>query len=372
MPRRTSRFYPFLLITSAVIITVIVLFGILPFFVTTSVNPNMTEDDEMANIATIDHQHFGNAFYTLPSIDESLPHREYKIIEDSLKRIEDAIRMENEGGHYSGMSSFGIGGLYAYSSGRQTTPSSEFKTTIDSLDKLTLQMQALKDADSIKQMQAQIDEILKSSRKTVVVAHEAATDLFYWGFDGFKPDYDIKFFIENGSYNLAYIKWDSVIKRKGHATNKYGHYERRPIKVRYASENNRILIPITGSQYMVGKVIMHVIFALTIVFAIWVFVWMPVRMLLRISKGNAFNTANIRTLRFISFCVLALTLYSIFMPYILRFIFRNTIPPEFELSSLSNSILEHIYSFLISLAIFIISKAFQRGLQLQQEQSLTI
>ena len=63
---------------------------------------------------------------------------------------------------------------------------------------------------------------------------------------------------------------------------------------------------------------------------------------------------------------------SLLMPYILYLLFSSLIPSEFKTPSLVENVINNFYPLLIAIVLFLISKAFQKGYRIQQEQDLTI
>ena len=177
--------------------------------------------------------------------------------------------------------------------------------------------------------------------------------------------------MQGEAFNIAYVKWDSVIKRKYDST-KTGHYERKQIPVRYSTDDKRILIPINKKKHDFFKSALVVFIFTSIFFLIYIFIGLPIQILIDISKGKAFTKENIRRFKLMAYVLFFCTFLKVFSPYIMDFIYRKIIPKEFHLEPVSTAIINNIYLFLIALVLFFVGNAFQRGYKLQQDQVLTI
>lgn len=269
---------------------------------------------------------FGGIFAHI-QFNDSLPYYEYKRKEDSLNRITQAMKFNNKGQ---------IG----------TSISMGFLGVCTMIDEVA-------------------DGGILEKEKPDKGKH------YYLELVGYNLDRDTKFYIHNDTYNLAYAKWDSI--RKGQfGSTKIGHYESKQIKVRYASYNKSILIPISKKQYHFFIVSLNILIYLIIFFIAYIFIGLPIQILIRISKGDAFNGKNIQSFKMMSIVLFIYISVFTFGPYLLKFIFRKIIPTDFEFQFVSQTFLDNIYPCLTCLCLFFISKAFKKGYQLQKEQDLTI
>jgi hypothetical protein len=185
----------------------------------------------------------------------------------------------------------------------------------------------------------------------------------YFALNGYTHDENVHFFMENGAFNLAYVKW--------HAPNK-GHYERKAIPVRFSQERGSVLFPLTKSQYRWISGLVYALVLLYVFIAIFCFLGLPAQVLINISRGKPFEPRNIGYLRIMSLALFLQVILSLISPYVLHLFFRNRIPPEFELKPFLPLLFNNTYQVVAALAILLIAKAFQRGYKLQQEQDLTI
>lgn len=194
------------------------------------------------------------------------------------------------------------------------------------------------------------------------------TNIYYLTLEGFTLYYDTKFFIANKMYNLAYPKWDVKDSAK-----KNGHYERKQIAVRYNSKDKKIMIPISKKLFDFINTSLAILPFFFIFASIYLFIGLPIQVIINISKGRAFIPKNILYLRLVSFALLIIVLLSISLPYLINYIFRAEIPSDFKFrENTFNYPTSYLSQILMGVGLFIVSIAFQKGYRLQQEQELTI
>jgi hypothetical protein len=329
---------------------------------------NLPEDDTS----------LGGIFFS-PEINDSLPHYFYKRTEDSLKKISSQKEIDNKS--WTSGKSFGPIGAYFNNklwgdlSDSIIQKDSLLKLMRDSMNQIGMKFIGQHNDDSLKKYGRESGDINwrynVRLNKLIHEKQETGEKFFYLGLNGYDKDYQTKFFIQNGIFNLAYVKWDSVRKRSFDST-KTGHYEQKQIRVRYNENDKRILIPVTKNQY---KFLNSALDILTLIWGfifVYFFIGLPVQILINISKGNAFNVKNIIRLKTMAYIMFAYALLSTLAPFTLHLIFRKIIPDDFQQKSFSRILISNLYLFFIAIVIFIIRKAFNRGYKLQQEQDLTV
>lgn len=321
---------------------------------------------------------FNNVFFST-YVNDSLPHTEYRRIEDSLKQIRSAKELNNKS-PASGQT-FGSFGFYTINKKENiltydlNKDDPALKQMNDSLDIMGKKYNNITDKDSINKINEELrnitwrinvrnNELFKEKR-------EKEEKLYYLGLEGYQLHHNSHFFIQNGNYYLAVVKWDSVIKRKYDST-KVGHYERKEISVRYSEDDQRILIPIRKKNHDVfNSVLVIFIFIFTFIL-IYIFIGLPIQILINLSKGKAFSKGNIRSFKLMAYVLFFCTFLKVFSPYILKLFYRKMIPDEFSLEPVINAIVSNIYLFLIASVLFFVGKAFQKGYNLQEEEDLTV
>jgi hypothetical protein len=268
---------------------------------------------------------FAGIFYT-PRFNDSLPQYIYKRMEDSASKIKAEKEIENRGMVGEGMG-VGLFGVYAMNRPGKNTWNA--------------------------------------------IAGNNKDQYYYIGFDGYRLDRESKFFIQNETYNLAYVKWDTV-KNNRNNNWKHGHYERKQIAVRYSAENERVLVPVTKHQYEALRALLYLFWFVFLVGALYFFIGIPVQVLLNISRGLAFDENNVRYFNVIARLFFVLGLMYLFGPYILDLFLRFIIPADFKRPPILEGIWTVVWLFVLSIAVYITGKAFQKGNTMQKEQDLTI
>jgi hypothetical protein len=187
---------------------------------------------------------------------------------------------------------------------------------------------------------------------------------YYLKLPGYSLLYPNQFFMIGNRYYITTVQQDPVSKTY--------HYARRQIPVRYSSDQKEVLIPVSPGVYRTLNVVMIVLIFILIIVSIYVLLGLPIQLLINISKGNAFTLKNIRILRLIAITLFSLTTLNIVAPYLLRLLFSRYVPEEFHLEPFWNVFGNKLTGLFLSVAVFIISMAFKRGYDLQQEQELTV
>ena len=268
---------------------------------------------------------FGGIFMNDFSIDKSLPHYIYQQKADSIKTIKDNLDWQNK-------SIAGSGGRVSFIG------------------------------------YATIEKIPFPGKK-VVHSPAPKTDSvnYYLTLPGYSLDYDNKFFVADDRYYLAVVEWEPQ-----HKSGREGRYIRKQIPVRYAAESKEIMIPIKKGQYKTVAILFRVGFLLIILAWVYTIIGLPIQLLINISRGKAFTLKNISILRFIAFMVFGMSMINILAPYLLRLLLHNNVPAEFHREPFLNVLVNNFNAFLLSIVAFIVSIAFKKGYNLQQEQELTV
>ncbi|GEP97865.1 DUF2975 domain-containing protein [Chitinophaga cymbidii] len=202
------------------------------------------------------------------------------------------------------------------------------------------------------------------------------TKQHYLTLPGYKLKPDVAFNVKDGKYWLEYPVWDS----EGNGGTRYGHYEERQVPFRFAYDKrepfffNRegsMMIPISKKVYDIFYIPLGVLHVILLIAMGYLFFVIPVKMLIRISKGEVFTKRHVRQLHLISICLLAVPLVTIFMQGVLRLAFHNWITEDVELN-IAATLANYKSMLIASVIFFAIAKAFKRGLSLQNEQDLTI
>ena len=239
--------------------------------------------------------------------------------------------------------------------------SSKLSVTADSVEKLKIKKLL---GEVVWRYNVHINKLGDSLNK-------AGNKSYYLSLSNYVAEPEVRFFIDNGTYHLAYVVYDSVVKRTYDSV-KLGHYERKEIKVRYSKEENKVLIPVTKSWFTVLSTFILLLQWGAIAALAMFTVGLPVQILISISKGQAFTPKNIYRLRAIAIFFLVYGIIAVTAPYLLHFIFRHQIPYELQMRAGILAFMNQLIYFFIAAIVFILSVAFKNGYRLQQEQNLII
>jgi hypothetical protein len=368
----------------AAVVTLYFLIGILTFSIssesyshsqaTESSSWNMPDSSE--NVSS-----FGGIFLYNQASD-SMPHYKYQRIEDSIKGKKQELNNQNNSveANFQGFQNIGIAAIAKQSSWTQLYKQIDslpaLKKLQDSSRAIMLGANTMHNDDSASLTLARANEI--SERRSALLTRlmdsarkeHAKDQLYFLGIGNFSLDNESRFFIQNGTYHLAYLSWDTV--RTNGRVRVVGHYTSKPLQVRYAADNKRLLIPISKGLHDFLAVVNLVFLSLFMFVCVYIFVGLPVHLLVTISRGRAFTEKNISAFRVMSTALFIISICSIIYPYVFRWWYRNIIPADFSLPSPASAIWDNAWPLLIALILFVIGKAFKKGYRLQQENELTV
>jgi DUF2975 family protein len=357
---------------------VITTFLFILFKIVTAVSVGSIEDGGTSIDLPQGDTAFGGIFYT-SRFNDSLPHYLYQHMEDSISKVKAEQEIENRGVSGDGMS-VGLFGIYVMDRPEKHTHKEYLiKESLERLDNATIaanqRMAATTNKDSIEKIKNQLRDSLDYYKrfygKRIAIAGKGKDQYYYIGIDGYRLDRESKFFIQNETYNLAYVKWDTA-RSNSNNNWKHGHYERKEIPVRYSAENERVFVPVTGHQYEALRSLFYVLWFVFLVGALYFFVGIPVQVLLNISRGLAFDENNVRYFRVIARLFFVSGLIYLFGPYILDLFLRMIVPADFKRAPFTEGLSTPLWLFVLSITVFITGKAFQKGNTMQKEQDLTI
>lgn len=141
---------------------------------------------------------FGGIFADHGFINDSLPHYQYKQKLDIFEKIQKERSRENESRVFAGhaVGSFGVAVFEA--PGQWMQRHLRFNKLLDSLDN-----------DNSEQDKGKSPTINVYPTLTQQEEDEQQ-NLYYISLKGYDLEKDTRFFIQNGTYNLAYVQWDSI------------------------------------------------------------------------------------------------------------------------------------------------------------------
>jgi len=132
------------------------------------------------------------------------------------------------------------------------------------------------------------------------------------------------------------------------------------------------MIPISYKEYKFISTSLSILSITFIFLLVYILLGLPIQILINISRGKAFIKKNIQMFRQMSVALFIYSLLAIFFPYLLRVLFWKTIPDDFILPRIWESVFNNLYTVLVAVGLFLIGKAFQKGYMLQEEQDLTV
>lgn len=317
---------------------------------------------------------FRNAFF-FPDINDSLPYYEYRKIKDSIARIKAEIDIENKG--RSARSIFlgfiGFSQLKAYQPKSFSDSRSNLGLLQSQLDSLEKRMSGIKDQDSLLSMKNKASGIRDIINKGLSGNH--VTDNKKLEYFITFPDIQIKennhFFVQNGNYYLAHPVWD-ITKKEDEFTFKSGHYTRIPLKFRYNADKKMLLIPTNRILYKFLQITFSILWLGFIIAGFYIIIGLPVSILGSVSIGQVFTLTNIRQLKIIYIFLFIITLLKVIFPLLIYWFLSFFTPPVFKTPSIFESLYSSLPLLIAGLAVFLISKAFQKGYKLQQEEDFTV
>ncbi len=178
------------------------------------------------------------------------------------------------------------------------------------------------------------------------------------------------YFTQNKQYGtLKYIVTEDNTPIKPFDQLPKGHYAQVPVPIRYSAGS--LLIPLPGNNIKVISVVDDICVALIVIAGIIIFFALPLATLKSISKGRAFERANIRDLNIIGWALIAIPVLQLLKQWVLAFIFRSYLFPPLHFNY-AKFIDEYHICALCGIIVLIIAKAFNKGYILQQEQDLTV
>jgi hypothetical protein len=319
---------------------------------------------------------FGGLFETV-QVNDTLPYYIYKRQADSIKNILDKRDRENKSELMGGMS-LGAFGVYTTTSPQQEQRKEQFSQQYFSMmnkvqAKAALGRETNNNIDSMRRIDQESKDSMKfyqnEYNRRLRDLEKNDNDLHYFGLIGYTLPEKTRFFMQNGTFNLVYVKWDSISK-ENHL--QYGHYERKQIPVRYSASKELIYIPVSKNQYNVLNTIAIMAGFALLFLIVYFFVGLPLQILINISKGKAFDESNTRRFTIMYRIALGTVLVYLVMPFILRLAFHKMIPHDFIRPAFWELLWGSKWLLLVTIVLFLIGKAFQKGNSLQREQDLTI
>jgi len=190
-------------------------------------------------------------------------------------------------------------------------------------------------------------------------------------FTGFALRDNATFLIDQNNYII-----ENFVPEKKTENGSIGHMESKKVRVRLSTENVptkglTLLIPVSQKAFIWIEIFMYALMAVAFIVGIWIFIKLPVEILLNIANGKSFNKKNIKNLAIIGWTIIGFAFCSILIPKLIQVLFPSLIPKEIYYP-MWLVLFDYKWSFIGGAAILLLAKAFKKGYNLQQEQDLTV
>jgi hypothetical protein len=190
---------------------------------------------------------------------------------------------------------------------------------------------------------------------------------YFLSLSGYRMKPNTSFKTKNGKWFVSSPVWDRIIGD----TVAEGHEIIKPSPVRFEknvfslSEKGAVLLPVSRSSYQSTRILLWFMVVLFALLNIWAFVIIPAGIIIRLARGNSFNSRNSRGVFIIGIVMIVGWLLPLLISMASRIIFGNSIPSEMNYNWLEN-VLQNKGWLLAGLIMLLIAKAFEQGYQSEQ------
>jgi hypothetical protein len=184
---------------------------------------------------------------------------------------------------------------------------------------------------------------------------------------------DFEFFEKSGKNYIRTVMWNKIENRNcsGVFVVKQTPYKFVIDDATKGNGHGMFMVPVKPVTGKILNTIMIVIGMLSLIAAIYIFYGIFIRFLLAISRGQAFSERNISRLYTIGKFLLIIGL----LPFIFQSLFflmtKANLPPEVDFSFF-RAFFEGADSIRAGLIALLFASAFRRGMELQKDQELTV
>lgn len=178
--------------------------------------------------------------------------------------------------------------------------------------------------------------------------------------------------VENKKANtlLYYPVWDNTYENY-----RNGHLESKAINLKYRidekTKEGKVYLPVGNGFSSFLKILFYIIALITVLTCFYVILYIPVRLLYQLAKGKAFTEENIGSLYLTGWCLVGFSLMASLLPIIAHLLIQSQIPQEIQFSYYA-ALLKPWKTLVAGLGVLLLAKAFLQGLNLKEEQALTI
>jgi hypothetical protein len=169
---------------------------------------------------------------------------------------------------------------------------------------------------------------------------------------------------------INYPVWDKIGENS-----RDGHLENKQISIKYEEAKEptegKILLPINKRLGLFIEILFYAVAILMAVFSFYAIIFIPIRFLLQIAKGKAFTEENIGSLYLTAWTLIGFSLLAGFLKVTAHLLAKSQIPEGIDFSIYA-AIMKSWKTLVAGLAVLLLAKAFLQGLYLKEEQDLTV
>ena len=193
---------------------------------------------------------------------------------------------------------------------------------------------------------------------------------YFISLKGFALKSDASFLVDKNDYII-----EKFVEEKKTAYSTTGHIEQEKIRVRLAADHTKegltLLIPVSSRVFSWIEMFMYLFLVAGILAGIWIFIRLPVLVLINIANGKPFLKKNIRYLSCIGWGIIGCCMLMVILPGLIQLILSSMIPNEIYFPFWPH-LFDYRWGIFLGIAVLMLARAFKQGYKLQQEQDLTI
>ncbi|MCX6210319.1 MAG: DUF2975 domain-containing protein [Bacteroidetes bacterium] len=351
---------------------------ILQFTLTTTTSFSINEPHTSMSIDYLEKDSAFTNFLNFGYIDDTISHKEFVRKKDSASNAENFI-LGNAKAYSNEGWVFGFFGIQKLKPNLNFNNYTKFRHK-EYLDSSKIIVELLTSNKITKEQYKKLEQGLFIKKQKLDSSQDESNEKYYITLSNYKlNNHNNKFFIKDDKYYLEYETIDSTRKTKN-GLQEFATYKYKEIPIRYYIDErnnglneNKICIPITKKSYQIYQPILSIFLVLLQFIYLVIIFGIPLKIIINISKGNAFIQQNITYIKAIALAILIDTILSIIFPYIIHLYYSNLIPKEFVFNiPLWKSIIDKFYAFFLFAALLLLAKAFSKGKNLQTQSDLTI
>ena len=186
--------------------------------------------------------------------------------------------------------------------------------------------------------------------------------------DPWNPD-PVMFYVEHRqSYVRKRIVEKSITEKNGDKQ----HLLRQvdvPVKFKYDTQQNFIMIPVSKSGWYIGNTIIVCVLVLLVTYVLYLIAAF-LKLIVDVSKGLSFTVKNVFRLKIIGFSLLGFPVIAFLLNLLMKPIFYNYFTDDVVLN---NKIWMNDWKIMsVGIIFLLLYKAFRQGKKLKDEQDLTV